>query len=83
MCSPKPSTDSEAYGNGLIHLTQKSFCLNIYSTEDNCDDVTVCKVVSYTNNLRQEKFYVPLDRTKNTSKEKFRLIQETSSEDLS
>ena len=66
-CSPKPSTDSETYGNGLIQLTQRSFCLD--STEDNCDDVTVCKVVSYTNNLRQEQFYVPLDRTKNTSRD--------------
>ena len=73
-CSPKPSTDSETNGNGLIQMTQKPFCLNIYSTEDNCDDVNVCKVVSYTNNLRQEKFYVPLDRTKNTSKDKFQLI---------
>ena len=60
---------STTYGNGLIQLTQRSFCLNIDSTEDNCDDVTVCKVVSYTNNLRQEQFYVPLDRTKNTSQD--------------
>ena len=79
-CSQKLSTDSETYGNGLIQLTDKSFCLD--STENNCDDVTVCKVVSYTNNLRQEKFYVPLDRTKNTSQDQFRLIQIANAKDL-
>ena len=52
-CSPKPSTDSETYGNGLIQLTQKSFCLNIYSNEDNCDDVTVCKVDGVSHGVSQ------------------------------
>ena len=65
-CSSKTSTASNTYGNGLIRLTQKSFCSNIYSTNDSCDDVTVCKIID---DARDETFYVPLDRTDNISKE--------------
>ena len=65
-CSSKASTASNTYGNGLIRLTQKSFCSNIYSTNDSCDDVTVCKIID---DAREETFYVPLDRTDNISKE--------------
>ena len=65
-CSSKTSTASNTYGNGLIKLSQKSFCSNIYSTNDSCDDVTVCKIID---DAREETFYVPLDRTDNISKE--------------
>ena len=67
QCSPKAPSKSITYGNGLIQLTQKSFCSTLYSANDSCDDVDVCKVV---NDLREEKFYVRLNRRDNTSKEK-------------
>ena len=80
-CSTKASTDSITYGQGLIKLTQKSFCSSIYSTDDSCDEVTVCKVFNNDGEekywetpereILEEKYYLPLDRSENVSKASF------------
>ena len=50
-----------SYGNGLLNFVEKQFCSN-----DVCEDVTVCQVVTET---KEKKFYVPVDSKLNTSKE--------------
>ena len=74
-CSATSSTDDTDSGNGLIHLRQKTFCANVFSNNDNCNDLNVCKTV---NDLREEKFYLPLDRTENISQEKYLKIRVVS-----
>ena len=51
----------ENYGNGLLNFVEKQFCSN-----DVCEDVTVCEVVTET---KEKKYYVPVDSKLNTSKE--------------
>ena len=46
-----PGLTATHYGNGLIQLNQKSFCLN-----GNCEDITVCQVVENG----ETKDYIPM-----------------------
>ena len=53
------------YGNGLIQLNQKSFCLN-----GDCEDLTVCQVVENG----QIKDYVPMRGVSPLNKSKEKVI---------
>ena len=55
------------WGNGLIEFEQKEFCSKL--TQGRCNNVTVCRI----SDSEEEKFYVPLNRTLNKSKDLFSL----------
>ena len=55
------------WGNGLIEFEQKEFCSKL--AQGRCNNVTVCRI----SDSEEEKFYVPLNRTLNKSKDLFSL----------
>ena len=59
-CNDPGLSSAENYGNGLIQLTQKSFCSN-----DVCNEVSICQI---TTSSGDENYYIPVDGTLNISR---------------
>ena len=62
-CGSKMIKNRTQQGNGLIEFKQKMFCSK--EVQGQCTNIAVCEI----GDLEEEKFYVPLNRTLNKSKE--------------